>query len=342
MKKKLVIINNEKCVKFSQFYFCENIEISSLSYSLLKNFNLHLVLRKEHIRPLHKIFVNNKKIYLGFFSFIYFYIKNFNKKNIVFLIIAITPFTFFIYLFLCFHKSKIYLYLRSDGKKEFRYILGSGFIFIYKILLFIMSIKSKLISVNKEILNKKNKYSLVFPSQIGKKWDIKLKTAKLKKRELKLLYVGRLKKEKGVYSLINIFNKIEFNFPKSLTLCGVGDKISSNNRNVIVSPPVAKINDIINLYDNHNITILPSFTEGHPQVLLESLSRRRPIIIFEDIKHVKKNYKGVFVAKRNSDSLKDIIIRILDDYNKIQNEMNENKIPTHKEFIRDLTKVLIS
>ena len=24
------------------------------------------------------------------------------------------------------------------------------------------------------------------------------------------------------------------------------------------------------------------------------------------------------------------------------NEMNENKIPTHKEFIRDLTKVLIS
>jgi glycosyltransferase involved in cell wall biosynthesis len=234
------------------------------------------------------------------------------------------------------------LYLRSDGRKEFRYILGSGFVFIYKILLFIMSIKSKLITVNKEILNNKNKYFLVFPSQINKKWDIKLKTSKLKKRELKLLYVGRLKKEKGVYSLINIFNEIEFNFSKSLTLCGVGDKISSNNRNVIVSLPVAKINDIINLYDNHNITILPSFTEGHPQVLLESLSRRRPIIIFDDIKHVKKNYNGVFVAKRNSSSLKDIILRILGDYNKIQNEMNKNKIPTHKEFIRDLTKVLIS
>jgi glycosyltransferase involved in cell wall biosynthesis len=342
MKKKLVIINNEKCVKSSQSYFCENIEISSLSYSLLKNFYLHLVLRKENIEPIHKIFVNNKKISFGFFSFIYFYIKNFNKKNTVFLIIAITPFTFFIYLFLIFQKSKIYLYLRSDGRKEFRYILGSGFTFIYKILLFIMSIKSKLISVNKEILNKKNKYLLVFPSQISKKWDIKLKTVKFKKKELRLLYVGRLKKEKGVYSLINIFNDLQFDFPNILTLCGTGDKISSDIRNVIVSSPVAKIKDIINLYDSHNITILPSFTEGHPQVLLESLSRRRPVIIFEDIKHVKKNYKGVFVTKRNTASLKYIILKILSDYNKIQNEMEKNKIPTHKEFIRDLTKVLVS
>jgi hypothetical protein len=132
MKKKLVIINNEKCVKLSNSYFCQNIEISSLSYSLLKDFDLYLVLRKENIKPIHKIFVNSKRIYLGFLSFIFFYVKNFNKKNITYLIIAITPFTFFIYLFICIQRSKIYLYLRSDGSKEFRYILGSGFIFIYK------------------------------------------------------------------------------------------------------------------------------------------------------------------------------------------------------------------
>ena len=342
MKKKLVIINNEKCVKFKQSYFCQNIEISSLSYSLLKNFYLYLILRKENIKPVHKIFVTNERIYLGFFSFIYFYIKNFNKKNIVYLIISITPFTFFIYLFIIFQKCKIYLYLRSDGREEFRYILGSGIVFIYKILLFIMSIKSKLISVNNEILNNRNKYFLIYPSQISKKWNIKLKTVNFKKRELRLLYVGRLKKEKGVYSLINIFKDLQFNFRKSLTLCGAGDQITPNIKNVIINPPIGTLKEIINLYDNHNITILPSFTEGHPQVLLESLSRRRPIIIFEDIRHVKKNYKGVFVAKRNVVSLQNTILRILSDYKEIQNEMKNNEIPTHKKFIQDLSKILIS
>jgi len=342
MKKKLVIINNEKCIKLSHSFFCQNIEISSLSYSLLKNFYLYLVLRKGNAKPIHKIFISNKKIYLGFLSFIYFYIKNFNKKDITYLIIAITPFTFFIYLLIYFQKCKIYLYLRSDGREEFRHILGKEYVFIYNILLFIMSIKSILISVNKKILNNRNNYFLVFPSQINKKWNIKLKTANIKKSELRLLYVGRLKKEKGVYSLINIFNNIQFNFPNTLTLCGAGDKISSSNRNVIVIPPIGTIKEIINLYDNHNITILPSFTEGHPQVLLESLSRMRPVVIFEDIKHVKKNYIGVFVAKRNAVSLKNIILRILSDYKIIQNEMKKNQIPTHKKFIHDLSKVLIS
>lgn len=342
MKKKLVIVNNEKCVKSLKSYYCQNIEISSLSYSLSKNFYLYLVLREDNINPVHKIYVNCERIYLGFFSFIYFYIKNFNKKNITYLIISITPFTFFIYLLIFFQKCKIYLYLRSDGREEFKYILGSSFVFIYKILLFIMSIKSKLITVNKKILNNRNNFFLIYPSQIKRKWNLKFKTVYLKKKELKILYVGRLKKEKGIYSLINIFNEIQFDFPISLTLCGAGDKISPNIRNVILAPPINTTKELINLYDNHHITILPSFTEGHPQVLLESLSRRRPIIIFDDIKFVKKNYKGVFVTKRNVVSLENIILRILNNYKKIQSEMKENQIPTHKNFIQNLSEILMN
>jgi glycosyltransferase involved in cell wall biosynthesis len=342
MKKKLVIVNNEKCVKSLKSYFCQNIEISSLSYSLLKNFYLYLVLREENIKPVHKIFVNSEKIYLGFFSFIFFYIKNFNKKDITYLIISITPFTFIIYLLIFFQKCKIYLYLRSDGREEFRYILGNSFVFIYKILLFIMSIKSKLISVNKKILNNRKSFFLIYPSQITREWSLKLKTVNLKKKKLKILYVGRLKKEKGIYSLINIFNEMQFDFLINLTLCGAGDEISPNIRNVILAPPISTTKAMINLYDNHHITILPSFTEGHPQVLLESLSRRRPIIIFEDIKFVKKNYKGVFVAKRNVVSLQNTILRILSNYKKIQSEMVKNQIPTHKNFIQDLSKILIN
>ena len=45
---------------------------------------------------------------------------------------------------------------------------------------------------------------------------------------------------------------------------------------------------LIKFYDDHNIFILPSFTEGHPQVLDEALARLRPVIVFDEIKHVKR------------------------------------------------------
>ena len=45
---------------------------------------------------------------------------------------------------------------------------------------------------------------------------------------------------------------------------------------------------IIKLYDDHNIFILPSFTEAHPQVLDEALSRLKTNQSFSEISHVKK------------------------------------------------------
>ena len=57
--------------------------------------------------------------------------------------------------------------------------------------------------------------------------------------------------------------------------------------------------DLIDLYDSCRIFILPSFTEGFPKVISESLARLKPVIIFEEIKHVVKNREGIFVCKRN-------------------------------------------
>ena len=71
---------------------------------------------------------------------------------------------------------------------------------------------------------------------------------------------------------------------------------------------IYKNDSIIEIYDNHNIFILPSFTEGHPQVLDEALSRLRPVIIFDDISHVVGNREGIFIAKRNAKSLTEVKI----------------------------------
>lgn len=96
------------------------------------------------------------------------------------------------------------------------------------------------------------------------------------------------------------------------------------------------------MYDKNQIIILPSFTEGHPQVLLEALARLRPVIIFDEIKHIKGNYHGVFVCKRNSQSLRKTINNILSKYNTIQLEMRSNKLPNHFNFIESFNNILSS
>ena len=56
--------------------------------------------------------------------------------------------------------------------------------------------------------------------------------------------------------------------------------------------------DLIKIYDSHDIFILPSFTEGHPMALLESLARNRPVIIFDDCNYsemIKSVLKSSFL-----------------------------------------------
>ena len=124
MKKDLVIINNEKCIKKGNNFYCENIEIQSITELLSRSFNIKLILREAIINPVHKI--NNSEIIIS--SNIFFFIKNLmnsifrNKAN--YLIISVTPYTFLSFLLLFLFKKKTFLYLRSDGKKQISIVFG--------------------------------------------------------------------------------------------------------------------------------------------------------------------------------------------------------------------------
>ena len=74
--------------------------------------------------------------------------------------------------------------------------------------------------------------------------------------------------------------------------------------------------------------------------LLEALARRRPVIIFEEIKHVVGDKKGIFVSKRNYTHFLETINYIKDNYQKIQAEMKQNQIPTNKNFIKEMGSLI--
>ena len=100
------------------------------------------------------------------------------------------------------------------------------------------------------------------------------------------------------------------------------------------------ISKLIKIYDNHNITVLPSFTEAHPKALDESLARLRPVIIFNEISHIIDDRYGIFVSNRDSNSFLKTINFIMKNYENIKEDMKKNKLPTKQEFILQITKIL--
>ena len=252
--------------------------------------------------------------------------------------ISITPFNLLILIFLKFFNKKVtgFVYLRSDGYKEYYYKYGFFGYFIYNLMFKIVTSFLKIISVSKDLNGLKKKIILLKPSEIDSKWFLNRKKPNI--NSPKLLFLGRYKKEKGVYSLIKIVESFSFKF--KLNIIGTKSKIHSVNKKIQFFKELNSVEKIITAYDASNIFILPSYTEGFPKVIIESLARLRPVIVFNEIKHVKKNFKGIFICKRNARDLNKKISYILKNYNKIVLDIKSNKIYTKKDFQNKLNKIV--
>ena len=258
------------------------------------------------------------------------------NKDSKFLIISISPYTFLVSLFIKILGGKPIVYLRSDGFGEYKAILGKMGLLIYHFMFNITGTFSNLISCRDYILRGK-KGKLISPSQLDSVWLRQPKNTEVK--NFKLLYVGRVRVEKGIFALSELIrNKRDI----ALTIIGAekGSSNKINQSNIKIFPTQSNKTKLIKHYDDHNIFVLPSFTEGHPMVLLEALARRRPVVIFDEIKHVIGDKKGIFVTKRNFLSFLGTLNNIKKNYKKIQTDMKKNKLPTNKEFIDKFIKII--
>ena len=337
-KKDLVILNNEKIENKENVFYCDNIDIKSIPEDLNKNFNVTLIGRKtSKLFRKREINITNIKVSTNIFLFLFNIYKTFKKKNITYLIISITPYTFFSYILLFLFKKKTFIYLRSDGYKEYKAILGLIGPIIYHIMFKVVTFKSNIISCQEQLFTKRKSH-IVFPSEINSLW---LENKKEPQLDIpRLLYVGRIKVEKGIFSLIKILKKVNLDFQLAIT--GEENKKGLESKKIIFYPFQNETISLINIYDKCNIFILPSFTEAHPKVIDESLARERPVIIFEDIKHIIQNREGIFVSKRDTDSLLKKINYIMKNYSKIQKSMSKNNLPTKKNFIESMCSILNS
>ncbi len=341
MKNDILIISNEAIHKSDNIYNCENLDLKSIPEALNVKNNVRLLGRTSKLKKNYEINGVDTLISGNILSYLLQIIKINKKypltKNFV---ISISPYTFLACILIFFLKKKPLVYLRSNGFEEYKAILGFIGPLIYSVMFFLVTKISKLISCRKHLLNGNNG-EIVSPSHLTNKWFMKNTEVNLKK--INLLYIGRLKVEKGIFSLVKILSE---NNIEDIKLTIVSDK---ENHHKLMKKNFLKLFDsqsnenLIQFYDECNIFILPSFTEGHPQVLDEALARQRPVLVFNEIAHVKRDREGVFVIERNFQSFKNKIDFIIKNYSEIQSKIRSNKsaLPTADKFIAELEDILV-
>ena len=336
--KDLIIINNEKIFKENNNFYCDNAALKFLPEGLNYYYQVKYIVRSSNKKKEQKIDLENIKASSNIIKFIYFVFKTFKIPNATYLLISITPYTFFSFLFLfLFRKKRIFVYLFSSGHEEYKHILGNWSVWIFDLMYRIITSNSKVLVCHERLYNKKKSH-LVHVSRLDEEWLQDHKEVLLDK--IRLLYVGRISAEKGIFNFIKMFDEIKTKFEFSIVGNLKKYKLSNNNINLINY--VSDTKKLINIYDRNNITILPSYTEGSPNVVNESLSRKRPVIIFEDIDYIIKDKKGIFVSKRDPKSFSETAKNIIDNYGDIQKEMEKNVLPTKKNMIKQIFDIIES
>lgn len=106
------------------------------------------------------------------------------------------------------------------------------------------------------------------------------------KKDIDILFVGRLTQQKGIDNLIKIISEAHKLLPHvKLHIVGQGDLKDE----LISSLEVIGVNythdlqssDLINLYNRSKVTILTSYYEGYPNVLVESIACGTPVVSFD-------------------------------------------------------------
>jgi glycosyltransferase involved in cell wall biosynthesis len=337
--KELYVIVNDKFYNEKKYFFCENKDIQSILNYFSTRYNLIVFSRySKSFNPfkLNKIYNILNFRFIKIFNFIIFFFNlKKNKKRV--LIISITPFNFIIFIiFQFFFNCKFYLYLRSNGYEEYNSILGKRYVWIYHLMFKYITKHSEVISCHKRLYKKK--CHILYPSELSLNWEKNLTKNYFKNNLINITYVGRLKIEKGIYSLLSIFSKLPENI--RLTLVGSGDFVKKINNRIKIINFVNNENKLINLYDLSNIIILPSYTEAHPKVIDEALARMRPVIVFDDIKYVINKRNGVFSSKRDPKELIKLINFIKKKNHLISSQLKKNKLPKKEVFLKNLYKII--
>lgn len=154
-----------------------------------------------------------------------------------------------------------------------------------------------------------------------------------------ILFVGRLVPEKGIFTLLKVFQNVIKKHPIE-KLCIVGDGIQlkelqnfviKNNLNNVSFLGNKTRDELQTIYSNAKFTVVPSeYLEAYGNVILESLSFGKTVITSDLVgikNEIVENYVGLIYSFNNQMELEEKMIELLSNDN-IKTEL-ENNIPNY-------------
>ncbi|MFZ1061411.1 MAG: glycosyltransferase family 4 protein [Candidatus Rokuibacteriota bacterium] len=135
-----------------------------------------------------------------------------------------------------------------------------------------------------------------------------------------ILYVGRLEAEKNLATLVTAAAKVASRFPVRLALIGAGSlqpdlRAQADALGVGVEfPGVVDHRRLPERYREADVFVLPSFTEGHPKVLIEAMASGLPCVASDcpgNRALVRDGETGLLFDGRNPDALAAALERVL-------------------------------
>lgn len=158
-----------------------------------------------------------------------------------------------------------------------------------------------------------------------------------------LLFLGKMNKNKGIYDLLDVIikNKSEYKNKLRLFLGGNGEiesvqrKIHENGiENIVIFKGWVSGNSKIDLFNQSDVYILPSYYEGLPISILEAMSYSMPIIATNvgGIPEIVENgINGYLINPGNKEAIENAINKFLFNPSLIKSmgEKSQQKIKKH-------------
>ena len=168
------------------------------------------------------------------------------------------------------------------------------------------------------------------PNPIGKVLEDKIHEKAIteyEKLENSILFVGHVVRDKGVFDLVEACTKLKR--LKKLTLAGPFEmtirtellshaKRRDQGKWLEITGGIDK-EEVLRLMSQHEMLVLPSYSEGFPNVVLEAMSMGCPVIAYEvgaipEMLAIASDKPcGICVPEKNIQKLGEAIIALLDD-----------------------------
>ena len=153
--------------------------------------------------------------------------------------------------------------------------------------------------------------------------SIKKKYSNIEKSKIRILFLSRIEKVKGIFELIDAFQIINKTHDFELIIAGDG-LVKNDVKKEVIRKNIDNIefigfvedNDKIETFLDSHIYILPSYSEGMPCSVIEAMAMGLPVLVTEVgglVDFFRNGINGFFIEKYNPNSIIEGINKLLVD-----------------------------